>query len=476
MKVFDLVKLGHTNVLSQKKRSVTVVVVIGVLFSILFAVMFILQGMENVLLQNASRQSDKIRLTNIVFCENSADASGVCQSRAEAEAIVQKWAAKFNGYLDGGIWVYQDEKGVGSYAIEKKFIEDYLQTKIDTEEDVLPIVASIGWASRWYWFDEGRAKATGNVGEITQMSAGQIEKMQNDLLGQVIKERDSYSIYYDEETESPKVEVIPQNTLYQVVGFSNGGNGSLVIPTRADEINWLNVPLGMISGEAGLNLLIIDDGSDFMQEYLANNLKKYFYIPIASFDKLEDAYEYYSYDACGGGIVTDCRSDNIKISGFMGNQVSVHDAFVRIYKVLNLFQIVLTVVAIIIMVFTFIHLLGQDVATVALYRALGATKLEIYFIYLVYLVELCIFAIIFAVIAALVLSLLVSLLSSDGLYYALANYYGMMPSLVATQPLLLIGLNNHILMLVLTMLFVGAASSLLTIPQLSDANISKRMK
>ena len=47
MKLPKLIKLGHRNLVHHKKQTILTVVVIGVLFSILIAVQFIFQGLED---------------------------------------------------------------------------------------------------------------------------------------------------------------------------------------------------------------------------------------------------------------------------------------------------------------------------------------------------------------------------------------------------------------------------------------------
>ena len=47
MKLPKLIKLGHRNLVHHKKQTILIVVVIGALFSILIAVQFIFQGLED---------------------------------------------------------------------------------------------------------------------------------------------------------------------------------------------------------------------------------------------------------------------------------------------------------------------------------------------------------------------------------------------------------------------------------------------
>ena len=47
MKLPKLIKLGHRNLVHHKKQTILTVVVIGALFSILIAVQFIFQGLED---------------------------------------------------------------------------------------------------------------------------------------------------------------------------------------------------------------------------------------------------------------------------------------------------------------------------------------------------------------------------------------------------------------------------------------------
>ncbi len=130
------------------------------------------------------------------------------------------------------------------------------------------------------------------------------------------------------------------------------------------------------------------------------------------------------------------------------------------------------IIAIIIVVFTFIRLVDQDARLVALYRSLGATKLDVFTIYLWYLMELCLLSILLASVIGLVMACIISLLNMPALKVELEAFYGLKPQI----PLVLVGINAQIAKLMATIMIIAPATSILTIDQLSSRNIAKRLK
>lgn len=156
----------------------------------------------------------------------------------------------------------------------------------------------------------------------------------------------------------------------------------------------------------------------------------------------------------------------------ISNHVGIYGRFVRMRHVVKANKYILLVVAVIITVFTLAHLLSQEVATVALYRALGATTEDVMLIYFLVLLELMVGAVVFAVGLGLILAGIVTVTNAEMLGAALVRFY----RVKSLGPVVLIGLNSRILNIGYLMILVAPLSFVLTADQISRKKLARRMK
>ncbi len=251
------------------------------------------------------------------------------------------------------------------------------------------------------------------------------------------------------------------------MGLYPSGIDSLELAKLPGDLKSLYIVLGQVRFPYASNF-IIDDGSESVKKYLGGD-NVWVERVISVFSSSDDAHNYYRNEDC---LATERKCEDYLVSGAFSNQIDIEESFWLVRKMLGLVEPVLVIIAIIIVVFTFIRLVDQDARLVALYRSLGATKLDVFTIYLWYLMELCLLSILLASVIGLVMACIISLLNMPALKVELEAFYGLKPQI----PLVLVGINAQIAKLMATIMIIAPATSILTIDQLSSRNIAKRLK
>ena len=134
--------------------------------------------------------------------------------------------------------------------------------------------------------------------------------------------------------------------------------------------------------------------------------------------------------------------------------------------------VVLLIVATLIAVMSFAHLIDQDAATVALYRAMGASTGDIYLVYFLYLVELCLLAMVATVVIAFGLIAGLAVTSVGALAERLQEFYGLMELPQVT----LFRLNGAFWAILVVILAVAPLTLVLTMRRFSAKHLAKKMK
>lgn len=134
--------------------------------------------------------------------------------------------------------------------------------------------------------------------------------------------------------------------------------------------------------------------------------------------------------------------------------------------------IILLITSTLILTFTMAHLLSQNVKIFAIYRAVGASKLQIFAIYFTYLLELCLYATLFAIILSFLLAGLTTIISWDYLSTKLHDFYPTSP----TFPPILIGWSWQYLLTTLCLILTSPVAFLLCLDQFSTKKITLKLK
>lgn len=135
-------------------------------------------------------------------------------------------------------------------------------------------------------------------------------------------------------------------------------------------------------------------------------------------------------------------------------------------------SVVLMIVGALILAFTLAHVISQDARTFMLYLTIGASKGQIFIVYLVYLLEICVCAVLFAVVIGVVLAGVITAVGWDFLMMSLAETF---PDVHQYAPVLL-GWSWRCTGVIGMMFVMVPAAFVLCLDQFSEKKIALRLK
>ncbi len=370
MHISQALKLGFLSIRGHKRRSLTTIIIVSVIFGVLTGIMFIAQGLENTILDIQDRAMDNHYYlqvaTNTDICDiNSAfDSDGKMQINiiCPEEDLYQR----ITPFLEG----------TNSQLVELSDIPKLQGT-----------------------------------GEITRISADKYGHSNN-----------------------------PLDLLLSVYEIHNFTSSAALL----DDL----------------------DNSD-------DNLTKMqnFQIYFLRFDYLSDLQRFYRQANCLSAYDDYCSTNysngseprRFILTPINTNQITVSLRMDLVKMVLSWLSLAIAIIAGIITLFTFLKILQAEDRTMQLYRSLGASNRDLMCIYASYLVEMCGLIILASLIIGVIISLIVSFMNTTGLANMLIGAYG---SSLVSQPLILLGWSNLILIPPGTLLLVTLLSLLFTLPKL----------
>ena len=155
-----------------------------------------------------------------------------------------------------------------------------------------------------------------------------------------------------------------------------------------------------------------------------------------------------------------------------GRVIYLEYDFNNLQFMLTAIEILFIVIAILVATFTFAHLIDQDAATIALYRSLGASTGNIYLIYFLYLVELCLLAVLSCILIAFIIVGVMWLCNAGALAERLKEYY----ILKDLPKVNLFGFNGMFFWIIGAIMIVAPISLVLTMRRFSVKHIAKKLK
>lgn len=203
----------------------------------------------------------------------------------------------------------------------------------------------------------------------------------------------------------------------------------------------------------------------------STNLSQLSFAPqyITVFHDRAQAYNYYAKDDTAR---FNYSTNSYHITELCTRQMPAYTYFRQLNRTLRPLLIVLLLAAILILTFTTAHLIAQSTLNISLYRSLGASRLQIFGIYLAYLFELCFYAATFAIILALILSGIATACCWSSLQSELIQAY---PG-TASYPPILLGFNWQCLLIIVTIFLPAPLAFLLCIDQFSAKKLASRLK
>lgn len=212
------------------------------------------------------------------------------------------------------------------------------------------------------------------------------------------------------------------------------------------------------------------------------NYKKAPFVEIvAGFSDYERAFEFYNaamsedFEGVPTAAVYNGMSYGLVVDDFAGRHTIsvIRAANYNTNVLLTPIIVVLAVVALLVAVSTFAHLVESDAATISLYRARGASTLQVYLVYLIYLLELCLLAVGLSIVFGLVLALGMSVMSAvAGFGEAVQGFFG----LERAPFLILVGIDVIFWRSVGLMFLVVLMVMIMTSWRFSSRHIAKKLK
>lgn len=455
MKIIDAFHIGSKSLTAHKKHNFITLIAVSLLFGLLLGVNFILQGLENKLLDLSSEKTKAKHFLQVTVSDGEGRA-GDEKKIEQTKSKVEEYGGKVVGSLaigDGGN-VLSDELTKYIFGVDRPNApENQIAVVIDSKkaQDLLDIKIHnrLSNEEKMALFKELNQKMKGATFTAREEHA---------------KEKTHYNEDdYQEELTSPEavLKEDASDTKYFVLEVLPFGTDTPQLRKLVDELRLLDTVLFTIAEGSAQKILI---GSEHIKQEEAGGFRL-----LAEFQDTEKMFRYYLENDCSD-FDNNCR--DINISDAFGNPLSILMTFKSVRIFLNIAVTVLTVIAVIITTFSFLRLVNQEVSNIALFKIMGAKKRDIATIYLVFLLEMALLTILISLVVGFLLALSISLIESADLSANLSVFY----NVEVKQPLLLFGLNTQVFSLISIILLTSLLTIVLTLDQFSDKNIFRKLR
>lgn len=464
MRTLDYLRLGMAGMKAHKKRALVVVMIVGLLFGVVAAGAFFLQGLKEVALAEMLAPTE-----GKVLVMSSVD-TRACGEDCEVAAEVEKMKEKIGEY--GGevvpAVVRQTAEGMFYVVDEGVFGEVFSGVKAEAsgEDEAMTVVVPL---------------------EVAAVLAG-IEMPES---GVSVAER-MVAIYKVREAALGRTVESETGARYEVAGILPGGvyatDLSLVYVGQSGN------PLNMLFGQVKTGVsqsFGVGQAEDGGQAEAENGLAEAgttgdgqaedvdaeaMGMVLAVFEDIEAAEGYYrnevNYCAEVDRMMGRCSEEyRYQVAAAVADPLGTYDNLQQVWLVFKIAAAVLAAIAVLIALSTYVRLLGGDVKIIALYHAMGATGWQIRLVYLTYLVMLSVLAVGFAVILGLGLAAGLSLVNMAALKEVFAMGFG-----VVVEEIWLVGWSGVIWWLAGALLVAAVLAVVLGNGNFASKGLAKRMK
>jgi len=495
MKLIDLLSLGHRHVSVHKRQSILTVITIGLLFGAVLGVIFLFEGLENLFV----RSSELISGNNIYLTATSCSSGGACLEWADIESLAAKKAGNYGGNVVGKLAYYEYKNGGKSfYVVDNKFVEGLVEIDLGQHPaGTLFKIISLDEADRLLNGAQDDYSAT------KIYSAEEIRAIKSGVLGKEFKENYSVPVASPSVQESAQestadsgetsaedasqlAEVpLPAEPEYEtkelsfvVAGVIGTSRTPLTLAHKYGEVRLLDFFLNRVDRKVAQNGLYVSLSGSTNYDALFETAKSVdqnatvadYSLPIIEFSNFADAYDFYKAEDCAlDRNLGKCSS--FTVDELVGNRLQTRDTLDTLYIVLRYVGTVLLLIAVTIAVFTFMRLISENAHSIALYRSLGASTLDLLLIYFFYFFELCLITLVFAVVLGFGVSAVVSLKNATDLAAVFTSIYAR-----NITPGILFGFGKEMFLTFTAILATAPLCSILTVDQLSDKSIAKRLR
>lgn len=378
MKVVDCLRLGFAGVKAHKKRAFTVVIIVGLLFGVVMAGTFILQGLEDVILGTMLAPT-----SGKVLVMSSID-RGICGEECNISQEMEAMKRKVEEYDGEALEVQVVHTADGMFYEMEENIFGITGDNNDVMQIAVPFKTAMKLA------EIGMLDWNADMAKKAQ----DVKRVREEVLDKVIESKNGakYQI----------VEILP-GTVYL---------GNLYLSNLGQKGNPLDSIIGSISTGTSLDFVVSNAGETPETEPSG--------IVFASFPDVESANDYYR-DESNYCLEIDrtfgmCNEKyRYQIAPMISSPLEAYEKIRDVWLVFKIAAAVLVVVALIIAFSTYVRLIGKDMKIISLYHAMGATGWQIRIVYIVYLLMLSLMAIGFALVLGLALAAGLSLANMEAL-------------------------------------------------------------
>lgn len=406
LKFSDALRLSWSNISGHKVRSIIIILSISVLFGFIMGFNFIMNGLERTALelnQDATGGATYVSVQEIdhKHYHNSPVINEISNlpnfdkqlKQSEFDAIKER-ASRFHGEVVGYTW----RPFFNYYFVSQSAVTDFITTDLSTvPEGKIPALVLEGLTLEDYCYPEEDPAACEHFS----------------------------SVFYP-------VGALPRVTIRENPDDPDDPFSSPTLP----DPNLLNLLLSKIRFyPLGSDFMIIDDGSGKVERFVRQESE---YILMSSIGwvqasdlnihpviKFTDPYDAVAFASPVSflGITFYPSDHDFLVQDFLGGAIEIASEFNMIRALLAFLEVLFIIVSVLIAIFTFKHLIDQDAATIALYRSMGASTGNIYLIYFLYFLELCLLAIISCFVIAFLIVGIITLTNGKALGLRLEEYY-----------------------------------------------------
>lgn len=437
MRWIDYLRLSYAGIKAQKRRSFTVIAIVGLLFSIVLALCFIVQGIENTVLDTMLLPTNGSVLIMSTVDQNACD--DVCDIPTEV-ATIQHNVQAYGGTI---IPTQAIQTPDGSFYQLDTNVFPPSSTNPDatptspTDSDATPIAASLSTVASLAQLEAPSQDAS--IADKIQF----IQAARDRTLHQVVTAPSGQKYYI--------AEILPSTTYLTDLSLSrvDGNNGNILDLIFSQlspgfSQNFLLASATAPTSNIGTNTQATSINTDVQGTV------------FALFPNLDAAYAYYrdpaNYCSVRDQILNHCggRQYRYLTTSAIANPLGIYECFQDIWPVITVVSAVLMVIAVIIALSTYSRLIGRDLKIISLYHAMGASRKQIRLVYITYFLMLSLAAVVFATILGSVLALIISLTNQASLQAVFMLALG-----TADRFTILLGLNPLILYATLALLLTA---------------------
>ncbi len=453
MRFMDYLRLGFAGVKAHKKRALTVVIIVGVLFSVITAGAFVLQGLENVVSGEMLKPTDgKVLVMSMVDTK-------VCDEECDIEAEVAKIKQNIAKYGGKIIEVEVAQTADGMFYKLKQGVFASSSESADVTEVVVPLATAANLA--------GIEMPERDAEVVEKIEA--IKEVREKTLGKTIESKSSEKHYV--------ADILPSGVYASDLSFMNIGQSGNPLDLIFSQVR-TGASQNFITKSAEAKPKSEDTTSERPSGFMpAENVNvEEMGLVFAEFDSIKAAFDYYwdevNYCSENDRIFGTCGRDyKYQVLSAVSDPLTTYENLQNVWLVFRIVAAVLGVIAVIIALSTYARLIGKDMKIISLYHAMGATGKQIRIVYIVYLMMLSVMAVGFALVVGLGLAAVLSMVNMTALEQMFMLGFG-----VVKDGVWLIGWNSLLWYLIGAMMLTAVVAVCLGNGNFKVKELAKRMK